>query len=65
MHYFDQTFSIFSLLTECKEGWYGVSCSQQRSGHCRDGASCNHVTGHCDGGCEAGWTGYMCDKGFT
>lgn len=52
-------------MTECKEGWYGVNCKQQCERHCRDGATCNQVTGHCDRGCEAGWTGDMCDKGFT
>lgn len=64
-HYFDQRFSIFSVLKECKEGWYGANCSQQCERHCGDGATCNQVTGHCDRGCEAGWTGDMCDKGFT
>ncbi|XP_052695522.1 multiple epidermal growth factor-like domains protein 10 [Crassostrea angulata] len=47
---------------KCKEGWYGANCSQQCERHCRDGATCNQVTGHCDRGCEAGWTGDMCDK---
>lgn len=42
---------------------YGDNCTQQCTGHCKDGAACNHVTGLCDGGCDAGWTGYMCDKG--
>lgn len=65
MHYFDQKFCIFSVLTECIKEWYGLNCSQQCSGHCRYGNTCNHVTGVCDGGCEAGWAGYLCDKGFT
>lgn len=47
---------------ECEEGWFGVNCSQQCSGHCRDGSTCNHVTGLCDEGCNAGWTGYICEK---
>nr|XP_022305546.1 multiple epidermal growth factor-like domains protein 6 isoform X2 [Crassostrea virginica] len=48
--------------TECPHGWYGVDCKQQCSGHCRDNVSCNHVTGHCDGGCAAGWHVSFCKK---
>ncbi|XP_052695521.1 protein draper-like [Crassostrea angulata] len=46
---------------KCKEGWFGGNCSQVCSGHCRDAAFCNHVTGLCDKGCDSGWTGYMCE----
>nr|XP_034320459.1 multiple epidermal growth factor-like domains protein 10 [Crassostrea gigas] len=48
--------------TKCTEGWYGVNCSQQCSGHCKDGTTCNHVTGQCDRGCDKGWTGSLCVK---
>uniref|UniRef100_A0A8W8P1N7 EGF-like domain-containing protein n=1 Tax=Magallana gigas TaxID=29159 RepID=A0A8W8P1N7_MAGGI len=48
--------------TKCREGWYGDNCSQQFTGHCIDGTTCNHVTGLCDGGCDTGWTGSVCDK---
>lgn len=44
-------------------GWYGYNCSQQCAGHCTDSSTCNHVTGQCDEGCAAGWTGSLCDKG--
>lgn len=40
------------------------NCSQQRVGHCRGRALCNHVTGQCDTGYDAGWKGVMCDKGI-
>ena len=50
------------LLKECTEGWYGLDCKQQCSGHCRDNAVCNHVTGGCNVGCTAGWTGTLCNK---
>lgn len=56
-------FSLLSTSKECREGWYSVDCSQQCAGHCRDGATCNHVTGLCDGGCDVGWTGYFCENG--
>lgn len=52
-------------ITECREGWYGINCDQPCVGHCRDNATCNHVTGQCDIGCAARWTGKLCDKGST
>lgn len=51
------------IFLACKKGWYGVNCSQQCMGHCRDNTVCNHVTGHCDKGCDAGWTGIFCHTG--
>lgn len=54
---------FFFCITECREGWHGINCSQQCVGHCRDVATCNHVTGQCDTGCAAGWTGLQCMKG--
>lgn len=53
---------MFPLIA-CEHGRYGVNCSQPCEGHCRGGATCNHVTGLCDRGCDAGWTGFKCDKG--
>lgn len=44
-------------------GWYGENCNRRCTGHCKDGTTCNHVTGQCNEGCDAGWTGFMCDKG--
>lgn len=49
--------------TECTNGWYSVNCSRQCSGHCRENIPCNHVTGHCDKGCDTGWTGTLCING--
>lgn len=51
-----------SCSIKCTEGWYGINCSQQCVGHCRDGTTCNHVTGRCDEGCAEGWTGAMCHE---
>lgn len=51
------------IAKECGRGWYGVNCSRRCVGHCKDGATCNHVTGQCNGGCDAGWEGYLCEKG--
>lgn len=41
-----------------------MNCSQQCVGHCKDNATCNHVTGLCEKGCDAGWTGAKCQKGI-
>nr|XP_022312232.1 multiple epidermal growth factor-like domains protein 10 isoform X3 [Crassostrea virginica] len=46
---------------ECAEGWYGQNCTLKCSGHCRDNASCDHVTGQCLDGCDAEWKGSRCD----
>uniref|UniRef100_A0A8W8NYI9 Multiple epidermal growth factor-like domains 10 n=1 Tax=Magallana gigas TaxID=29159 RepID=A0A8W8NYI9_MAGGI len=51
-----------SCSKKCSERLYGVNCSQQCKGHCRDGTTCNHVTGQCDRGCGTGWTGSLCGK---
>lgn len=56
---------IVPFLTGCTGGWYGINCSQQCVGHCRDGTTCNYLTGLCDRGCEAGWRGTRCDTGKT
>lgn len=31
--------------------------------NCRDRSVCSHVTGQCDRGCDAGWTGLFCYNG--
>lgn len=56
---------IIFFIIECGKGWYGDNCRQQCKGYCKDGTSCNHVTGQCDEGCDAGWTGKLCDNGRT
>lgn len=47
----------------CAYEWFGQYCNKKCIGHCKETASCNHVTGLCEGGCAAGWTGYKCDEG--
>ncbi|XP_052693428.1 LOW QUALITY PROTEIN: teneurin-4-like [Crassostrea angulata] len=44
------------------ESWYGDNCHHQCIGHCRYNSTCNHVTGQCERGCAAGWTGTLCDR---
>lgn len=57
--------AAFFCITECREGWYGLNCTEQCVGHCKDKAKCNHATGHCDRGCAAGWKGDLCDEGIS
>lgn len=51
------------LLIECMKGSFGVNCSEECVGYCRDNNLCNYVIGLCDNGCVFGWIGYMCDEG--
>ena len=51
------------FFTECEDGFNGLECSTECTGHCKDGP-CNHITGDCDKGCSDGWTGDHCDTGF-
>ncbi|XP_078330365.1 uncharacterized protein LOC111113866 [Crassostrea virginica] len=48
---------------DCPSGLYGSNCSQNCSMTCGDPGNCDIMTGHCNGGCQVGWTGIMCEKG--
>ena len=51
---------VFSLLSECDNGWYGVNCSSS-CGHCLGGGEqCQHVNGTCLSGCVPGWQDGLC-----
>lgn len=56
---------LFSLLfsAECKKGFYGYTCKETCSMTCGNPGICDRITGHCSGGCRAGWTGLLCDEG--
>ncbi|XP_078328078.1 uncharacterized protein LOC144623516 [Crassostrea virginica] len=47
---------------DCSEGLYGRTCLQNCSLTCGDPGRCDIMTGHCNGVCQVGWTGAMCDK---
>ncbi|XP_078328405.1 uncharacterized protein LOC144623721 isoform X4 [Crassostrea virginica] len=49
---------------DCPEGLYGLKCLQNCSMTCGYPGTCNMMTGHCHGGCQVGWTGAMCEKGY-
>ena len=49
--------------TECEDGYYGDIC-KNTCGQCLKGnKTCDKTTGHCPGGCSAGWTDDTCQTG--
>ena len=52
------------LFLDCQEGLYGRNCLQNCSMTCGDPGRCDMRTGHCNGGCQVGWTGAMCETGY-
>ena len=52
----------YVFITECDGHTYGLGCNQ-RCGNCSGGVQCDHVTGSCPNGCDAGMYGNKCDLG--
>ena len=48
---------------ECSKGFYGPNCLGNCSLNCVQSRECDIFTGHCNGGCQRGWTGAMCEEG--
>ena len=48
-------------VTGCNVYTFGSDC--KHCGNCSDGVQCNHVTGTCPNGCDAGIYGDKCDLG--
>lgn len=55
--------SLIKISSECNDGTYGYSCTNICSGHCLNDSPCNKRSGHCDGGCNPGYTNIDCNKG--
>lgn len=60
--------TISSLLTiestpfvGCPRGWYGPSCQLGCPGKCLE-STCDPETGRCYRGCQAGYTGNLCNQ---
>lgn len=47
---------------ECDDGTYGYGCANNCSVHCLNDSLCNKQTGHCDKGCDPGYTENDCSK---
>ena len=54
---------LIVFLSECSVGFYGVNCLQNCSMTCGLPGDCHRITGYCNGGCQRGWTGVMCEEG--
>lgn len=52
-------------MSECPTGFYGHNCAENCSMTCADPTTCDKITGHCLGTCQAGWTGNKCEKGTS
>lgn len=61
MFYFN--YSVFFISSDCANGQYIVNRQCLRcKGHCKIGTYCNKLTGRCDDGCEAQWSGEFCER---
>nr|XP_022305386.1 tyrosine-protein kinase receptor Tie-1-like [Crassostrea virginica] len=47
---------------ECQTGVYRANCLGNCSLTCVHPMKCDRVTGHCNGGCQRGWTGVRCEE---
>ena len=54
---------LYFFLPACLVGLYGVNCLENCSLTCGIPGNCDRITGYCQGGCQRGWTGVMCEEG--
>ena len=54
---------VLFFFLECPLGVYGTNCLENCSLTCGHPGKCDRVTGHCNGGCQRGWTGVGCEEG--
>ena len=47
----------------CDDGKFGLNCSNTCSSFCFNDTVCDRVTGHCDEGCDPGYTNLHCNAG--
>lgn len=53
---------MFFRLIACHDNYYGYDCQNKCSTRCHTQKRCDKFTGHCVGGCQAGWQGPKCDE---
>ncbi|XP_061180745.1 uncharacterized protein LOC133189382 isoform X1 [Saccostrea echinata] len=46
---------------KCDNGYFGMECRSNCSGHCAGGIPCNKINGYCLGGCADGWINSYCN----
>lgn len=47
-------------IAECDNGTFGFDCTSNCSTNCLNELPCNKRNGHCDNGCNPGYTGSDC-----
>lgn len=50
------------MFVECDDGTFGYDCIAICSTYCLNESSCNKKTGHCEDGCNPGYTDSDCSK---
>lgn len=51
---------MYYITLACTDGTFGIDCTSTCSGQCVDDSPCNKQTGHCDMGCNPGYTNIFC-----
>ena len=47
----------------CDDGTYGINCVHNCSPNCLNNSTCNEETGHCEAGCNPGYSNALCNQG--
>lgn len=55
---------VFCMVLACEKGTFGYDCLNNCSGNCLNDSLCNKQNGHCDRGCNPGYTNTDCSKGM-
>ena len=61
--FFFKTLHYLLFYLVCEDGTYGSNCVQNCSGNCLNDSLCNKETGHCEAGCNPGYTNALCNQG--
>ena len=57
--------TLYNLLfyLVCDNSTYGSNCVHNCSRNCLNDSPCNKETGHCEAGCNPGYTNKLCNQG--
>jgi hypothetical protein len=50
-----------AVFVACPVGFYGNNCVERCNTNCGLPGVCNKTSGQCEGGCQPGWRGILCD----
>lgn len=57
-------YTRFCMVLACEKGTFGYDCLNNCSVNCLNDSLCNKQNGHCDRGCNPGYTNTDCSKGM-